>query len=244
MKKLFNPSRIITFCAAFITLGTVGISLEGCKKETKSLLVQNQGFLSCKVHYYQHIYNNGTDTTNSLMAGAGASFIDANGNTLSAGSVSINGTTMENTDVLGQYNYGLSNQAEDFFSGGSVFAITGSDQIKSFSHDAGALVPFRMTLPYTMVKANGISFTVNIPSTFSYSEIRVTIGDKDDNRVYETFNTNNINIPAAAFSGLSTIDGENSYILVEVVRKQTVDINGEEVNFIQSVLEQHPIDLQ
>lgn len=244
MKKLFNPSRIITFCATLIGLGAIGISLEGCKKETKNLLVENQGFLSNKVHYYQHIYNNGADTTNSLMSGAGASFIDANGNTLSAGTVSINGTTMENTDVMGQYNYGLSNQTEDFFSSGSVFAISGSDQIKSFSHDAGALVPFRMTLPYTMVKANGISFTVNIPSSFSYSEIRVTIGDKDDNRVFETFHNPNISIPAAAFSGLSTVDGENSYILVEVARKQTIDINGEEVNFTQSVLEQHPIDIQ
>lgn len=243
MKRLFNPSHILPVSIILLSLGST-IGFTGCKKETKSLLVRNQGFLSCKVHYYQHIYNNGADTSNNLMAGAGASFIDAGGTTLSAGSVSINEMPMENTDVIGQYNYGLSNQAADFFSGGTKWSVSGSDQIKGFSHDGGALVPFRMTLPYTMVKANGLSFTVDIPSTFDYSEIRVTIGDKDDIRVSRSFTGNTIDIPAAAFSDLSIVDGENSYILVEVLRKQTLTINKEEVNLLYSVLEQHPFDIQ
>lgn len=217
------------------------IYFSGCKKEKKDLTVKSQGFLTCKVHYAQHFY--GPDTVNSLMAGAGASFIDANGNTIPAGTVSVNESTLENTDVLGQYNYGLSNQEESFFSTSTNWAISGSDQMKGFGQDGGALVPFRMTLPYTMLKTNGISFTVDIPSTFSYSEVRVTIGDKDDNRVSESFDNGNISFPASAFNNLSAIDG-NSYIMVEVLRKQTMEINKQEVNFAYSVIEEHPLDIQ
>lgn len=240
MKRLSIPSRMLPLCIVLITAGS-SIYFSGCKKETKDLTVKSQGFLTCKVHYVQHFY--GPDTSNTLMSGAGASFIDENGNTIPAGTVNVNETTLENTDVLGQYNYGLSNQDEQFFSGSSNWSVSGSDQLKGFSQDGGALVPFRMTLPYTMLKANGISFTVDIPSTFSYSEVRVTIGDKDDVRVYESFDDGNIFLPASAFNNLSTVDG-NSYILVEVVTKQTKEINKQEVNFVYSVVEQHPLDIQ
>lgn len=240
MKRLFYPSQILSFCIVLLATGS-SIYFSGCKKEKKDLTIKSQGFLTCKVHYAQHFY--GTDTSNTLMAGAGASFIDANGNTIPAGTVSVNDVTMENTDVLGQYNYGLSNQDETFFSNASNWSVSGSDQLKGFGQNAGALIPFRMTLPYTMLKANGISFTVDIPSTFSYSEVRVTIGDKDDNRVYESFDNGNISFPASAFNNLSTVDG-NSYIMVEVLRKQTMEINKQEVNFTHSVIEQHPLDIQ
>lgn len=240
MKKLCDPSRILSLCMVLLATGS-SIYFSGCKKEEKDLTVKSQGFLSCKVHYAQHFY--GLDTVNTLMAGAGASFIDSKGNTIPAGTLSLNESQLENTDVLGQYNYGLSNQDENFFSSATNWAVSGSDQLKGFGRDGGALIPFRMTMPYTMQKANGISFTVDIPASFSYSEVRVTIGDKDDVRVTESFDNGNISFPSSAFNNLSTTDG-NSYIMVEVIRKQTMEINEQEVNFSYSVIEQHPLDIQ
>jgi hypothetical protein len=241
MKKLFNLSRI-SFGFALLGIGVGIIFLSGCKDDKKNLIVESKGYLSSKIHYYQHYF--GTDTANNVMVGAGCTFIDAVGTTINVGGVSLNQVALDFGDVTGEYYYGLSNQDQGFFNTNSSWYVSGSDKVKGFTYDNGAIPSFRMDLPYSLVKANGISFSVSIPSSFSYSEVIVTIGDKDDNRVSQKFTTNNISISAASFNSLSTIDSENSYIMVEVLSKKVAEINKQEVVFTSSVIEQHPIDIQ
>jgi hypothetical protein len=241
MKKLFNPSRIISFGSALLVIGLGVVFLPGCKPDKKNLVVESKGFLSAKIHYYQHFF--GTDTANNVMVGAGCTFIDVAGTTINVGGVSLNQMPLDVSDVVGEYYYGLSNQAENFFNTTTSWYISGSEKVKGFTYDNGHITPFRMDLPYSLVKANGINFSINIPPSFSYTEVIVTIGDKDDNRISRTFTDGNISISPATFNNLSIIDG-NSYIMVEVLSKKVELVNKQEVTFSSSVIEQHPIDIQ
>lgn len=235
MKKLLNLGAIAFACMATLTF-------TACDNTDDELSLQKNGVLSTRITHVKWVLNG--DTTESTINAAGCSFTNAAGQSLDAGTPTFNGKTMQPNDVVGEYYYFLGDTAANFWNGGGNFNVPGSEDLPAFTYDMGAHSDFRIAMPTTVVKANGVSFTATTPSSFVAKKFDVTIQDKNSVRATKTFTSNNISFSAAELSALSTDAGDNCMIYMEAISETPAEGNGISLKLQRAIFEQQSVDIQ
>lgn len=235
MKKLLNLGVIAFACVA-------SLSFSGCDNTDDNLSLEKNGVLNTRISHVRWVLDG--DTTESIINAAGCSFTNGAGQTLDAGSPAFNGKQMIGNDVVGEYYYFINDTSADFWNGGGNFNVPGSEDLSPFTYDMGSMTDFRIALPATVVKANGLSFNATTPSSFVAQKFDVTIQDKDMVRATKTFTDANINFSAAELSTLSTDPGDNCVILIEAISESPAEVNGISLKLRRSLFEQQSVDIQ